>query len=110
MHFIDAIGFLGGFLNTYSSIPQICKMIQTKHTEDVSTSMIIIWGIGCICSTIYGIYINQSPIYISSIISLLLATTMLVVKFKFKHNTQNYILYEETQSIIGNFQPNVETV
>ena len=83
MDWTAAIGFAAGFLTTISFVPQITKIWKSKSADDVSKKMFLAVAFGVALWLVYGIVLRQWPIIIWNSISLVLATTILVLKMRF---------------------------
>ena len=83
MSLVLSFGYLAGFLTTISLVPQVIKMWKTKSANDFSLAMLLIWCAGIACWTIYGILISAKPIIFWNLGTLLLAGSILLMKFKF---------------------------
>lgn len=83
MTIIDGLGMLAGTLTTLSFIPQVIKTWRSKSAADISTGMFILFSLGVSLWMIYGLYISAMPIILANSITLLLAITVLVMKFHF---------------------------
>ena len=82
--FISYIGFLAAFCTTSAFIPQLIKAVKLKHTKDISLFMYIIFVVGIIAWLVYGLFINDMPIILANIVSLVLSLSILVMKIKYK--------------------------
>jgi MtN3 and saliva related transmembrane protein len=78
------IGLIAAGLTTSAFIPQAIKVIRTKHTKDISLGMYIIFEIGLILWLTYGIMLNNIPIIIANVFSLIFSTIILFLKIKYK--------------------------
>ncbi len=83
MDWSSAIGFAAGFFTTVSFVPQITKIWKSKSAEDVSKKMFLAVAFGVSLWLVYGILLQQWPIIIWNSISLVLASTILFLKYKF---------------------------
>ena len=83
----DLVGLAAGSLTTISFVPQVVQIWRTKHGDDISTSMFVIFMAGVGLWLLYGIYLNALPVIIANSITLLLAATVLILKFHF-HRTR----------------------
>ena len=83
MNIVNWIGSLAAALTTISFIPQVWKILHTRHTDDISLGMYALFTLGVALWLAYGILIESLPIIIANSITLLLAGTVLVMKFKF---------------------------
>ena len=81
MNTIDGLGMLAGILTTLSFIPQVIKTWRSKSAADISTGMFILFSLGVLLWMIYGLYLNAMPIIIANGITLLLAMTILILKY-----------------------------
>ncbi len=86
----DVFGFIGGLITSMGGIPQIIKIINTKKADDLSWGMLLLWLSGMSMTTIYGIMINEKPIYYNSLFSII--ETLVIVKLKIKY--MNEITYD----------------
>jgi len=83
MNYISVIGSVGATLTTVSMIPQIVKIWKTKHTEDISLFYFLILATGIALWCVYGLLLNEPPIYTANIISLFFC--LIVIGFKIKY-------------------------
>ena len=83
MELILALGLIAGLLTTVSSIPQVIKTWKTKHTKDISIAWLMLFNLGLFLWLIYGIYIDNLPLIASNAVSLLLVSSLLVMKWRF---------------------------
>lgn len=84
----EIIGTLAGTLTTLAFIPQVVRIWRTRHAEDISTSMFVIFIIGVGLWLFYGLRLHARPIIIANTITLALSLTILVLKFYFRHQKQ----------------------
>ncbi|MFH1657319.1 MAG: SemiSWEET transporter [bacterium] len=84
MGIITFLGLFAGFLTSFSLLPQAIKAAKTKQTRDISLPMIIILCLGLIFWLIYGTLIQDLPLVIANIASLIFAGSILVFKVRYK--------------------------
>ena len=84
MHIMTHVGLLAGMLTTISFIPQVIKVVKTKHTHDISTGMYFILSIGISLWLVYGIWLKDIAIIIANTFSLILSLTILTFKLLYK--------------------------
>ncbi len=65
MNTISTIGLIAGLFTTLAFLPQVIKVIKTKHTKDISLAMYIIFTCGVLFWGTYGILLDELPIIIS---------------------------------------------
>lgn len=73
-------GSIAATLTTASFIPQVIKTIKTKDTKSISLLMYGIFVIGVAMWLIYGIMLQEIPIIVANVITLILSGTVLVFK------------------------------
>ena len=82
----DIIGYVGGGILAVCLIPQIYQIVKTKHVENISYLWQIMYLIGVAAHLYYSIYYNLLPIYIPSILELLLILCLFGLKIKYQKN------------------------
>ncbi len=84
MIFTEVIGFIAAILTTAAGIPELMKVIKTKHTRDISLVMILVLLSGLSMWLTYGFLINSMPIIFANIITLSIWTAILYLKLRYK--------------------------
>ena len=84
MIFVSNLGYLAGFLTTLAFVPQVIKTWRTKSTKDISLGMFLIFNLGVFFWLIYGFLINQGPVILWNLVTLILASAILMMKLKYK--------------------------
>ncbi|HEX7454894.1 MAG TPA: SemiSWEET transporter [Gallionella sp.] len=79
----DIIDGVAATLTTTVFIPQDWKVWRTRHTANISMGMYALFTLGVALWMGYGILLAAWPIIIANCITLLLASTVLVMKLKF---------------------------
>ena len=82
----DIIGYTRWRNLAICLIPQIYQILKTKHVENISYIWQIMYLIGVLSHLYYSIYYNLLPIYIPSILELLLIYVLLGLKIKYQKN------------------------
>lgn len=75
-------GYTAAFCTTVAFIPQVLQVIRTRDTQAISLSMYLIFAFGVAMWLAYGVVLNNLPMIIANIITLLLA--LVVVFFKLR--------------------------
>jgi MtN3 and saliva related transmembrane protein len=83
---IYIIGILATIFAVSSTIPQICKALKTKKTDDVSIWLVIVLIIGLGLWVVYGIAKNDIVLIGGNSIAVLLNSILLVLKIKYSRN------------------------
>ncbi|MFA5172154.1 MAG: SemiSWEET transporter [Sulfuriferula sp.] len=77
----DWIGLVAGTLTTTAFVPQVYRIWQRKHADDISASMFVIFIAGVVLWLYYGVMLQAWPIVIANAVTLVLATTILILKY-----------------------------
>lgn len=80
----DWTGLIAGALTTLAFIPQVLKIWQTKHAEDISTSMFVIFTLGLALWLLYGVQVGSLPVMLANGITLALALIILFLKYRYR--------------------------
>jgi MtN3 and saliva related transmembrane protein len=78
------IGLVAGLLTTISFIPQVIKTWRSKSAKDLSLVMFLLYCAGMLLWTIYGFMLNELPLILWNVITLVLSLVILFFKIKFK--------------------------
>lgn len=84
MNLTEILGLIAGFLTTMSFIPQVVKTWRSRSARDLSLVMFLLYCVGVFLWMIYGVMIDQLPVILWNIITLILASVILFFKIKFK--------------------------
>ena len=84
MVYAEIIGFAAGTLTTISFLPQVLKIVKTKHTKDISLGMFIMLNTGIFLWFVYGVLLSSLPVIIANAISFILALIIVIFKIKYK--------------------------
>lgn len=84
MHSIDLLGLFAGMLTTISFLPQVIKTWKTKSAKDLSLGMFLIFAVGVSLWLVYGIYVGNIPVIAANACTLVMCSTILYFKLKFK--------------------------
>ncbi|CAK1550058.1 unnamed protein product [Leptosia nina] len=86
--FVEFIGFLALFTEAMLGAPQIAKNFQTKSTEGMSVSMVIMWTCGDIFKTVYFV-IREAPtqFWVCGSLQVSLDVVILLQVWWYRHNT-----------------------
>ncbi|WP_117233973.1 SemiSWEET transporter [Vibrio maerlii] len=76
------LGYIAAFCTTCSFIPQVIHTVRTKDTEAISLGMYSFFVFGVSMWLVYGIMVNDLPIIVANVITLALASIILLLKIK----------------------------
>lgn len=78
-------GWFASIFCTLILVPQIIKVIQTKHTRDVSMSMLILSVVGNGFWALHASLTNNTPLLFGA--SLIFIMSFILIFFKFSYDT-----------------------
>jgi MtN3 and saliva related transmembrane protein len=81
---ITGIGLLAGTLTTISFLPQAIKTWRSKSARDISLTMFLTFCTGVLLWIIYGVSVQDLPVLVTNLVTLILAGTILFFKLKYK--------------------------
>lgn len=76
------LGYAAGAITTVSFVPQVVKALKTRHTADLSLSMLATFAVGVALWLGYGILIGSPPVTLANSVTLLLVLLILGVKLR----------------------------
>ena len=83
--YITILGITAGVLTTIAYLPQLIKTWQSKSAGDISWSMLIILCTGIILWLVYGVLVQDIPILLANVVTLVLASVILVLKIRYRN-------------------------
>ncbi len=84
MNVTDLIGTLAACLTTASFLPQAWHTFRTKDVSGISLGMYSAFTCGVALWLIYGLLLQAWPIVIANVITLTLASAILVMKLRYQ--------------------------
>jgi MtN3 and saliva related transmembrane protein len=76
------LGYVAATLTTASFVPQTWMIFRTRNVSGISLAMYSAFTLGIALWLAYGVMLGAWPIIIANIITLLLASCILVMKIK----------------------------
>jgi len=80
----DLLGMVAGTLTTVSFVPQVIKTWQSRSAKDISFGMFLLFSLGVLLWLVYGVAIHSAPIILSNLVTLVLSTSIILMKALFK--------------------------
>ncbi len=80
----EYIGFAAAVCSTIAFLPQVIKTYRTRSAKDLSLGTFSILASGLLLWLIYGWLMQDMPIILANFLTLILALSLLVMKFTFK--------------------------
>ena len=84
MNLITVVGLLAALLTTIAFLPQVIKIWKTQKTRDISLTMYATLITGVFLWLVYGFLIKDLPLIIANLVTLILVSSVLFLKIKFK--------------------------
>lgn len=84
MNAIQLLGLVAGGLTTAAFLPQVVKTWKSRSAKDLSLGMFSLFCVGVAMWLIYGFAVNDIPVIAANLLTLLLASTLLFFKLRFK--------------------------
>lgn len=82
INYLEILGLLAGVCTTFSSVPQIRKILKTKSPDDISYLMCIMNCTGFVLWFTYGVYKDSLALIVANIISLAFFSTIIILKYR----------------------------
>jgi len=79
-HFTDGLGYLAATLTTLSFLPQAWMTFRTRNVSGISLAMYSVFTLGVLLWLIYGLMLEAWPLILANLVTLLLASGILVMK------------------------------
>ena len=80
----ELLGFVAAILSSISFLPQIIKIWRFRSVKDISTGMYVIYALSVILWLIYGMIIKSEPLILAEILTLILVSAILTMKYLWK--------------------------
>lgn len=80
LNLIDLLGYIAASLTTLSFVPQAWHTFQTRDVRGISLGMYGAFTLGVLLWLIYGVMLGAWPMIVANVITLALATGILVMK------------------------------
>ena len=85
MNLVEVLGLSAGACTTLAFLPQVIKTWKSRSAKDLSLGMFSVFCFGVLLWLIYGIFQHDVPVIAANLITLMLASTLLVFKLRFKN-------------------------
>jgi MtN3 and saliva related transmembrane protein len=84
MNTIQMLGIVAGMFTTASFLPQVIKTWKSRSAKDLSLGMFTLFCLGVALWLLYGFMVNDLPVIVANTVTLLLASTLLLFKLRWK--------------------------
>jgi MtN3 and saliva related transmembrane protein len=83
MDTIVLVGYIAGTFTTLSFVPQVIRAWKLKETRDLSLAMLLLFALGVLLWTLYGVWTGSIPIIIANVVTFVLILILLGMKVKY---------------------------
>lgn len=83
MNIEHSVGLAAALLTTISFVPQVVRCWRTRDTRAISLPMYSIFTLGIALWFVYGILLHDLPITMANGVTLVLAVSVLIFKFRY---------------------------
>jgi MtN3 and saliva related transmembrane protein len=77
----EYLGYTAAILGALSFLPQLVKVWRFRSVKDISLAMYIIYTTSVILWLAYGIIIKSTPLITAEILTLVLVSAILIMKY-----------------------------
>ena len=88
MQMITMLGFVAGTLTTVSFVPQAVKTWRTRHCDDLSWGMLVLFAAGVGAWLAYGLVLGNPPIITANAVTLGLVLLIAAMKLAFSSRSR----------------------
>ncbi|MFN3712513.1 MAG: SemiSWEET transporter [Alcanivoracaceae bacterium] len=83
------LGMMAAFCTTFAFVPQVVKVVRDRDTRGISLGMYSIFCVGVALWLSYGLMIRDLPIIVANVITLALASCVLIISWRQRRAAQN---------------------
>jgi MtN3 and saliva related transmembrane protein len=84
MDTIAIVGYMAGTLTTLSFVPQVIRAWNLRETRDLSLTMLLLFALGVLLWTLYGVWTGSIPIIAANIVTFVLILVLLGMKIRYQ--------------------------
>ena len=84
MDTIVLVGYIAGAFTTLSFVPQVIRAWKLKETRDLSLAMLLLFALGVLLWTLYGVWTGSMPVIAANVITFILILVLLWMKIKYQ--------------------------
>jgi MtN3 and saliva related transmembrane protein len=84
MKSIQLLGLVAGSFTTAAFFPQVIKTWKSRSAKDLSLGMFSLFCLGVTLWLVYGLIVKDIPVIVANMVTLMLASTLLFFKLRFK--------------------------
>ena len=80
----EYLGYTAAMLGALSFLPHLIKIWRVRSVKDISTYMYVIYGLSVILWLFYGVIIGSMPLVLAELLTLILVSAILMMKYIWK--------------------------
>lgn len=84
MELTTTLGLVAGSLTTIAYFPQVIKTWRSRSADGMSWSMLIILCMGILMWLVYGIYVQDTPVILANLFTLVFSSAILSMKVRYE--------------------------
>jgi MtN3 and saliva related transmembrane protein len=96
MNLVTVLGLIAGTLTTAAYFPQLLKTWKSKSAGDISWSMLISLCVGIVLWLVYGVYVQDIPVILANIVTLLFTSNILILKIRYRTSGNELAMSQST--------------
>ena len=81
----ELLGYVAAVCTTVAFVPQVVKTYKSKSAESLSLGMFLFFTSGVVLWLVYGFMINEYPIIVANLFTLVLAVILIYFKLRYKN-------------------------
>lgn len=102
------IGMLAAVCTTISFLPQVIQILRTGNVDGISLQMYSVFTFGVAMWLIYGFILQDIPMLLANLVTLILATTVLALTLYKRRQKRKAAALQTTINQTGEVEPEVQ--
>jgi MtN3 and saliva related transmembrane protein len=79
----EILGFVAGIFTTFSLVPQPWRALRLKSATEISLAFTVCMAFGNLLWLVYGVLSHLPPVMLWNVLSLLLASGLVIAKIRY---------------------------
>ncbi|MBK5275796.1 MAG: SemiSWEET transporter [Desulfuromonadales bacterium] len=81
-----SLGLIAGTLTSIASVPQLVKILRTRHARDISVWQPLLLSVGVALWLVYGMLIHDTPLILANIVPLICNIMLTILKLRYRND------------------------
>lgn len=77
------LGSVAAVCTTAAFVPQVVRVLRLKRADEISLSTFLLFSVGLAIWVAFGLVINSVPVILANAVTLVLALTIVLLKFNY---------------------------